>query len=717
MSNFPRQHARTRRFTLGVPRQFRFDPAGRRLLFLRSHGGEDPVTALWELDLGVDTPSERCLVDPRALGEEDPADLPAAERARRERAREMAGGITSFATDRDARLAAFTLGGRLYTFERTDETLVEHPSAGPVFDPRPSPDGRRVVYVSGDDLHLLDLVGGPTQPGVTRPLVVEAGIAWGRAEFIAAEEMGRSRGTWWSPDGDRVAVTRVDESAVPTWWIADPANPDRDPQRVAYPAAGTANADVRLTVLSIEGGRRVDVNWDRTALPYLARVDWDERGLLLLVQSRDQRHARILAADPDTGATTVLRELTDPAWIELIDGVPARMGSALVTVEDLAGHGPLGSRALCVDGEPVTPPGLQVRAVGATSDDEVVFTASEDDPTQIHLWAWRRTGGLERVGDGAAGMQSGGVAAGDRYVVVSTDLGSTAPRVEVVDRDGGVHATVGVQAASPDLRPQVRLLELGPRKLRAALLLPTNATARGRLPVLLDPYGGPHAQRVVQNGAAHLTSQWLADQGFAVLVVDGRGTPGRGPVFERAVHGDLATPVLEDQIDALHAAAEQEPRLDLDRVAIRGWSFGGYLAALAVLRRPDVFRAAIAGAPVTDWTLYDTHYTERYLGHPDQSPDAYDVSSLVDGTGALLGASAWADPAPQLLIIHGLADDNVVAAHSLRLSAALLAAGRQHRFLPLSGVTHMTPQEVVAEQLLRLQVEFLHAVLPARRRR
>ncbi|MEX2503629.1 MAG: prolyl oligopeptidase family serine peptidase [Egicoccus sp.] len=717
MSDFPRQHARTRRFTLGAPRQFRFDPAGRRLLFLRSHGGEDPVTALWELDLGVDTPSERCLVDPRALGEEDPDDLPPAERARRERAREMAGGITSFATDRDVRLAAFTLGGRLYTFERTDETVVEHPSAGPVFDPRPAPDGRRVVYVSGDGLHLLDLVGGPTQPGVTRPLVVEAGIAWGRAEFIAAEEMGRARGTWWSPDSDRVAVTRVDETAVPGWWIADPANPDHDPQRVAYPAAGTTNADVRLTVLSIEGGRRVDVNWDRESLPYLARVDWDEHGLLLLVQSRDQQHARILAADPDTGATTVLRELSDPAWIELVDGVPARMGPSLVTVEDLAEHGPLGSRALCVDGEPVTPPGLQVRAVSTTAEDEVVFTACENDPTQVHLWAWRRSDGLVRVGDGSPGMQVGGAAAGDRYVVVSTDLQSTAPRIEVVGRDAEVHAMVAVHAASPDLRPKVQLLELGPRKLRAALLLPTDAGPRTRLPVLLDPYGGPHAQRVVQHGAAHLTSQWFADQGFAVLVVDGRGTPGRGPLWEREVHGDLATAVLEDQIDALHAAAEHDPRLDLTRVAIRGWSFGGYLAALAVLRRPDVFRAAIAGAPVTDWTLYDTHYTERYLGRPDRSPDAYAVSSLVDGDGQLLGAAPWEDPAPELLIIHGLADDNVVAAHSLRLSAALLAAGRPHQFLPLSGVTHMTPQEVVAEQLLRLQVEFLHGALPKRRQR
>ena len=236
------------------------------------------------------------------------------------------------------------------------------------------------------------------------------------------------------------------------------------------------------------------------------------------------------------------------------------------------------------------------------------------------------------------------------------------------------------------------------------MLFPSGHEPGTKLPVLLDPYGGPHAQRVLAARAAHLTSQWFADQGFAVVVVDGRGTPGRGPEFERAVHGDLAGPVLEDQVDALHAVAEQYPDLDLSRVGIRGWSFGGYLAALAVLRRPDVFHAAVAGAPVTDWALYDTHYTERYLGRPDEDPDAYTRSSLIPDAAALTRP---------LLLVHGLADDNVVAAHTLRLSSALLAAGRPHNVLPLSGVTHMTPQEVVAENLLLLQVQFLKDALGA----
>jgi dipeptidyl-peptidase 4 len=203
---------------------------------------------------------------------------------------------------------------------------------------------------------------------------------------------------------------------------------------------------------------------------------------------------------------------------------------------------------------------------------------------------------------------------------------------------------------------------------------------------------------------------WFASQGFAVLVTDNRGSPGRSPAFEHAIRDDMAAVVLADQVAALDAVAAEEPRLDLDRVAIRGWSYGGFLAGLAALRRPDRFRAAIVGAPVTEQRLYDTHYTERYLGHPAEAPDAYTASSLVDPAGELVEAMPTDEPA-DMLVIHGLVDDNVLAAHSLRLSRALLAAGRPHRFLPLSGVTHMTPQEVVAANILLLQVDFLRTRL------
>jgi dipeptidyl-peptidase-4 len=288
------------------------------------------------------------------------------------------------------------------------------------------------------------------------------------------------------------------------------------------------------------------------------------------------------------------------------------------------------------------------------------------------------------------------VVGGDTVVVRRASLADHAPSVSVV---GG--PTIPGAVATPLVTPNVTIRHVGARRLATALLLPTDA-GEGPFPVLVDPYGGPHAQRVVQARSAYLTSQWFADRGFAVVVIDGRGTPGRGSEWERGIHGDLAGPVLEDQVDGLLALAAEDPRLDLSRVAIRGWSFGGYLAALAVLRRPDVFHAAIAGAPVTDWRLYDTFYTERYLGDPEADAAVYDASSLLPDAPKL---------DRPLFLIHGLADDNVVSAHTLQLSEALLAAGRPHQVLPLTGVTHMANQEEVAENLLLFQLAFLRDAL------
>lgn len=217
----------------------------------------------------------------------------------------------------------------------------------------------------------------------------------------------------------------------------------------------------------------------------------------------------------------------------------------------------------------------------------------------------------------------------------------------------------------------------------------------------MDPYGGPAAQRVLAAQSAYLTSQWFADQGFAVVIVDGRGTPGRGPRWERLVHGNRGAAPLEDQVDGLRAAARRHPELDLTRVGIRGWSYGGYLAALAVLRRPDVFHAAIAGAAVVDHRLYDTHWVERFLGHPDDNAEAYDRDSLMRYAPELQRP---------LLLIHGLRDDNVHPAHMLQLSAALLAAGRPHNVLPLPSGTHMISEDIAA-RLLDAQVHFLRTAL------
>jgi dipeptidyl-peptidase-4 len=369
---------------------------------------------------------------------------------------------------------------------------------------------------------------------------------------------------------------------------------------------------------------------------------------------------------------------------------------------------------------PVTPPGLQVRGVLGVDGDTVLFQASAE-PTQIELWTYG-PGGLSRVGEGA-GVEAGARAGG---TTVTTSRGLDHDGVTVrVSRDGTPATTLASLAERPALpAPRPVLFGAGPREIRTAVLFPSwHQPGQRKLPVLLDPYGGPHAQRVVKARGGYLTSQWFAEQGFAVVIADGRGTPGRGPDWERAVAADLAGPILEDQVDALGDAAARFADLDTGRVAIRGWSFGGYLAALAVLRRPDVFHAAIAGAPVTDWHLYDTHYTERYLGFPDRDKESYERSSLiflaeravVTAPGqATSHEEADAIPPRPLMLIHGLADDNVVVAHTLRLSGALLAAGYPHAVLPLSGITHMASQETVAENLLLLQLDFLRRALGPR---
>jgi dipeptidyl-peptidase-4 len=699
---FPRQHARTRGFTLGEPRGFSVSAGGGRVAFLRSLAGDDPVNRLWLLDLEGDA-GERLVADPVALLGGGQEDLPPAERARRERTRERAGGIVAYATDPQLSVATFALSGRLFTADLDAVTVDGDPgwqvrelaAAGPVLDPRPDPTGRQVAYVTGGELHVARL-----EDGADRRLAGEDDpeVAWGLAEFIAAEEMGRGRGYWWAPDGERLAVARVDTRDVCRFHLTDPANPMIAPMTLRYPAAGTANAEVRLFVLDLRD-QRVEIAWDREAFPYLVQVVWPREGpLTLLVQSRHQTAMRVLRADPDSGATTTLSSAADPAWLEIVPGVPAWLdGERLLgTVDDRYAD----TRRLTIDGEPVTPPGLQVLEILDAGGDEALLRCSEE-PTEIHVWHLRAPAGspaaLERLTASAGVHRATG--AGGTLVLTSATLDHDGTVTTVSGR--GRRATIASLAETPLLRPRVTLLRAGTRALRTALLLPSEH-AGGPLPVLLDPYGGPHGPRVLASRGAYLVSQWFADQGFAVLVTDGRGTPGRGPAWERAVHLDLATPVLEDQVDALHAVAADHPELDLGRVAIRGWSFGGYLAALAVLRRPEVFHAAVAGAPVTDWRLYDTHYTERYLGDPRADPEPYRRSSL------LADAAALKRP---LLLVHGLADDNVVAAHTLRLSSLLLAAGRPHGVLPLSGVTHMTPQEVVAENLLLFQLAFLRAAL------
>ena len=688
--SFPRQYARTQRLTLGEPRDVTVTDDGMRVIFLRSRAGDDPVNCLWTTD--VESGSERLVADPVvALADVDHADLPPEERARRERMRENAGGITAYSLDRAQATAAYSLGGHLFTTDLASGTTRHLDVPGPVFDPHLSPGGDRVAYVRERELWVSDLAGE------ARRVAGEATetVSWGRADFVAAEEMNRYRGFWWSPDGTTIAAARVDDAPVTEWHISNPADPSAPANVVRYPVAGTANPEVGLWLCSLDGADPTEVVWDHARFEYLEKVAWNDHGLTLTVRTRSQTDVEVLLVDldHDLGSTTTIWCDHDAAFVEVVSGTGMLVGPASVAM--LADRE--GARRLVVGDDVVSPSDVQVRAVVDASEERIVVVGNPlDDASVQHVYVWTPDGPFHAVTDGA-GVHSAAVG-GDTVVLRSTTVDEPGARWRLPSG-----ASLESHAERPLVRPNVRLMPHRDNGPTTAVLLPHDHDGTP-LPVLLDPYGGPHAQRVQRAHNLFCASQWFADQGFAVVVADGRGTPGRGTDYERAIRNDFVTGVLDDQIAALHEAAERHSGLDLGRVAIRGWSFGGYLAALAVLRRPDVFHAAIAGAPVTEWRLYDTCYTERYLGHPAEQPQVYDANSLLPLAPRL---------ERPLLLIHGLADDNVVAAHTLQLSAALLAAGKPHEVLPLVGVTHMTPQEVVAENLLLHQLDFLRRALPA----
>lgn len=682
--SFPRLAARTARFTLGIPRNITVSPDGSKVWYIRTPDGVTRTGQLWEHD--VATGAETVIVDPGALLGEAGEQLSDEERSRRERSRESSAGLVDVSVDDTGRWATFALSGQAWAVHLAGRAVTALPTVGAVIDPRVDPTGRHVAYASGGALRVMGITGRDERALVGPESPTEV---WGRAEFIAAEELDRFRGFWWAPDGRSLLVERYDEAPVQVWHVADPENPDRQPAAQRYPAAGTPNAIVTLWRIDLDGSR-TEIAWDRDAFEYLAGVTWTPHGdPVLQVMSRDQRRVQVLAADVDTGATTVLRDLVDDDWVEVTSPPRYADGGRLVTLEDVDGM-----RRVVVDGEPISDQSWQVRGIVSTHPDSVIATASQE-PTEVQVVRFGLDGSIEPITTGPAVHSA--VVGGPTTVITRSALDHPSTTV-TVHRDESRQITVASEP--PPFEPGVTLLHAGPHALRTAVLFPRDhELGSSRLPVLMDPYGGPHAQRVLASSRMFLQPQWLADQGFCVVIADGRGTPGRGHAWERAVRNDLAAVTLDDQIAALDAVAEQFPDdVDTSRVGITGWSYGGYLAALAVLRRPDVFHVAVAGAPVTEWRLYDTAYTERYLGDPNEQPDVYDRNSLLPLAEKL---------ERPLLLIHGLADDNVFAAHTLQLSSALLAAGRAHSVLPLSGVTHMTSQEVVAENLALLQVDFL----------
>lgn len=691
---FPRQYARTQRLTLGEPRNIVVSPDGARVVYCRSLSGSDSINSLYVLD--VATSVETCVADMVALQANNTklsggAQIEtAAEQARRERAREGASGIVSYSCDEQVLNATYCVAGKLFVTNLVSAVTHQIDTSEAVFDPRLSPDGQLIAYVRDSKLCVCDMSGAETIVAIENQM--NADVTWGQAEFVAGEEMGRQRGFWWSPGSQSIAACRVDNSPVVMTWIGDPTNPTTHPRQHRYPFAGTNNANVSLHIFSIDTASnktaRVDVQWNQTEIEYLTNVQWTTNGLIISLQNREQTKLEVCSVDTSTGALGTIRTETDEHWIDLVPGSPVLLADGRLAMCSERN----GSRALTVDDHVVTNADTQVRNIIATSPTAIYFSSNPiNDPTVLHVMRCMLSDLSVMSLTSEPGVFTASV--GGETVVIRS---ATLDEKRTITRVNSAHQITN-NAETSLVTPNVMLHRVGANKIATAIVMP-NSHDGSPLPVLFDPYGGPHAQRVVSARSAYFASQWFANQGFCVVIADGRGTPGRGTQWERDVHHDLATKILDDQIEVLRELPNLVPCVDTTRVGIRGWSFGGYLAALAVLRAPDKFHAAVAGAPVTKWDLYDTHYTERYMSNPNTHAADYESTSLV--------AQAHLLERP-LLLIHGLADDNVLAAHTLQFSTALLHHGKVHELLALSGVTHMTPQEVVAENLLLHQLQFL----------
>ena len=707
-------HAKTRGFSLGRPLKPVPTPDGKFVLFLRATASS-PELRLYEFE--VATGKTRELLTPAQLLQGAQEQLAPEEKARRERMRQSLSGFTAFEISTDGSFLLIPLSGKLYTVSRQSGLITElipvHDGTGeagkaaaaaassePAIDPQLSPDGKLVAYVRGRDLYVMEVKTRKERRLVhsTNPF-----ISYGLAEFIAQEELHRFSGFFFSPDSQQVAFTEVDNRPVETLYLGDALRPEVPPQAMRYPRAGSDNAIVRLGVVAIKGGEPQWITWAQEQFPYLATVVWQEPGpLLLTVLSRNQHDVQLLRADPKTGQTEKLIAEHAEGWINIDQDAPQPLkdGSGFLWTSEQSGGRELELR----DPNGTLLRVLVPRAAGfrrlvdvdATSGFITYLASSE--PTEQYLYRAPLLGGIAVKLTAEPGYHLASFGKGHSVYVLQSFGLKTLARSRVMQIPPNALANGADQAAGelpsvatpPPFVPKVEILQVGPQGYRVSIVRPRNFQPGKKYPVVVDVYGGPHHSQVMAIGGRYLLDQWLADHGFIVFAADGRGTPFRGTAWEQAIAGNLGDIPLDDQVTALTEAAKRLPELDLKRVGIFGWSFGGYMAALAVLRRPDVFQVGVAGAPVVDWRDYDTCYTERYLGLPSENKEGYDSSSL------LTYAAGLRRP---LLLIHGTSDDNVLFFHSLKLSHALFRAGKPHELLPLPGLTHMVPDPVVTERM------------------
>ena len=676
-------------------------PDGARVTFLRGKEADRNRLDLWEYD--VASGQTRMLVDSSVVlpGEEV---LSEAEKARRERQRIAAySGIVDYQWAPDGKALLFPLGGELYLYDlaRGGREAVRKLTSGAGFatDPRLSPRGGFASFVRERELWVIDL-----RSGREIRLTHDASdtIANGVAEFVADEEMGRHTGYWWAPDDSAIAFIRIDESPVPLRQRHEVHADRTEVVDQRYPAAGDANVRVQLGTIAPKAGakpRWIDLGPEPDI--YLARVDWrDPQRLTFQRQSRDQHTLELIETTLATGKQRVLVTETSKTWVPLHDALRFLPDGRFLWSSERSGYEHLYQAS--EDGRTLTP---------LTSGDWVVddllavdaqagwawFTGTKDSPLEKHVYRVSLAGGEVQKLSAAPGMHAAAFAGNASVYVDHWSSDTVPPQIELFANDGRRLATLLRNDPSDADHPFAKYRDAqlpvefgtltaadGTTPLHYSLIRPASFDPKKKYPVVVYVYGGPATQTVTRawptRGDA-LFNQYLAQQGYVVFSLDNRGTPRRGHDFGGALYGVQGTVEVDDQLRGVEWLKSQ-PWVDGTRIGVHGWSNGGYMT-LMLLARTDAYACGVAGAPVSDWALYDTHYTERYMGLPAANPDGYRDARVLQHIDGLVGADA-----PKLLLVHGMADDNVLFTNATAVMSALQKRGQPFEMMAYPGARH-----------------------------
>src|SRR5438105_3060530 len=673
---------------MAIPGKLHYSPDAKFISFLFSERG-DLVRDLWRLDLASGKKEHWLSAPGEAVTEEN---ISRDEALRRERLRLRETGITDYIWAEKANVMLLPLRGELYLWAEGNVTRL---TAGGVIDPKITPDGRRVFFVRDADVWTIDDTG--ERRLTSHPPNATSGLA----EFVAQEELDRLSGYWPSPSGELVAFEEVDESNIPIYPIVHQAKASVEIEEHRYPFAGAENARVKFGLIRVTDGA---VRW--LELPaeegYVARVDWHPDGRLLVQWlERNWQRLELRAYDSNSMVSTLLVEEVKP-WVNLRSDLRVVDSTGEFTWSSERS----GFRHLYL----YAPDGRLIRqltqgewpaeATLALDDErrQLYFVGWRDSPLERHVFRVSLEGGEPERLTHEAGIHGAEIAPDFSSFIDVWDSREHPPSVAVCGTDGEPRHLI--HAASPielDLRPPElhRFQTSDGVELHAAIYRPSTP---GKAPVVVSVYGGPGPQMVNDSWAqtVDLRAQMLAEHGFVVLKVDNRGSARRGLAFEAPIHRRLGEIEVRDQVEGVHWLGTLG-FADISRVGIYGWSYGGYMTLMALLTQPEVFKAGVAGAPVTFWEGYDTAYTEKYLSTPQENPEGYRRSSALTHVDNLRG---------KLLLVHGMIDENVHFRHTARVMQALIDAGKPFDTLLYPNERHMPRSERDRSDMERRLLEF-----------